>query len=150
MTKLSPTVLYKERTLPSLGFYSATTFVPVALFLITLPFSEQVGLIVALISIVSIFALSWALAPIITLTAETLSVGKVRIETKYLGVAQQVEGNDAFVERGQRLDTRAFTRFQIGVKQLIKIEIVDEEDPTPYWLIATRNPEVIAGLINKL
>jgi hypothetical protein len=150
MTKLSPTVLYKERTLPSFGFYGAATFVPVALFLITLPFSEEIGLLVALMSIVSIFALSWVLAPLITITAETLSVGKVRIETKFLGNARQIEGIDAFVEGGQRLDTRAFTRFQIGVKQLVKIEIVDEQDPTPYWLIATRNPEVIAGIINKL
>jgi hypothetical protein len=47
------------------------------------------------------------------------------------------------------LDTRAFTRFQIGVKSLVKIELVDPQDPTPYWLIATRNPEVLAGLINK-
>ncbi len=149
MTKLSPTVLYQERALPSLGFYAATLFVPVALFLIALPFSEVVGLIVAAMSILSIIFLSWILAPLITLTTEHLSVGKVRIETKWLGSAIEVTGKDAFLERGPRLDTRAFTRFQIGVKSLVKIELADPQDPTPYWLIATRNAEVLAGLINK-
>lgn len=149
MTKLSPTVLYQERALPSLGFYAATLFIPVALFLIALPFSEVVGLIVAAISILTIIFLSWFLAPLITLTSEYLSVGKVIIERKFLGAAKEVSGKDAFLERGPRMDTRAFTRFQIGVKSLVKIELVDPQDPTPYWLIATRNPEVLAGLINK-
>jgi len=149
MTKLSPTVLYQERALPSLGFYAATLFVPVALFLIALPFSEVVGLIVAAMSILTIIFLSWILAPLITLTTENLNVGKVSIDKKWLGSAIEVTGTDAFLERGTRLDTRAFTRFQIGVKSLVKIELADPQDPTPYWLIATRNPEVLAGLINK-
>ncbi len=150
MTKLSPPVLYQERTLPSLGFYAATIFVPVALFLITLPFSEAIGFIAAAMSIFAILALSWILSPMITLTEDFLSVGKVQIEANLIGKATEISGAAAFIERGQLLDTRAFTRFQIGVKQLVKIEIVDEQDPTPYWLIASRNPEVLAGLINKL
>ena len=149
MTKISPTVLYQERALPSLGFYAATLFVPVALFLVALPFSEVVGLVVAAMSILSIICLSWILAPLITLTSEHLNVGKVSIEKKWLGSAIEVTGKDAFLERGPHLDTRAFTKFQIGVKSLVKIELDDPQDPTPYWLIATRNPEVLAGLINK-
>lgn len=150
MTKLSSPVLYQERTLPSLGFYAATIFVPVALFLITLPFSEAIGFIAAATSIFAILALSWILSPMITLTEDFLSVGKVQIETSFIGNATEIIGPAAFIERGQLLDTRAFTRFQIGVKQLVKIEIADKQDPTPYWLISSRNPEVLAGLINKL
>jgi hypothetical protein len=149
MTKLSSPVLYQERTLPSLGFYAATLFIPVALFLIALPFSELIGLLAGAFSILAVFALSWTLSPMITLTADFLSVGKVKIETSFIGRATEIRGSEVFIERGQLLDTRAFTRFQVGVKQLVKIEIVDQQDPTPYWLIASRNPEVLAGLINK-
>jgi hypothetical protein len=149
MTKLSSPALFKERTLPSLGFYAATSFIPVAMFLIALPFSEEIGFVVSAISILAIFAFSWLLSPRITLTNEFLSVGKVQIETKFVGKAKEIHGPEVFIERGQLLDTRAFTRFQIGVKQLVKIEIADKQDPTPYWLIASRNPEVLAGLINK-
>ena len=150
MTNNSPTVLYKERALPSLGFYAATLFLPVALFLVALPFSEEVGFAIAVGSISSMLTFSWITAPLITLTDTNLSIGKVQIENKYLGKATEFVGDEAFKERGQRLDTRAFTKFQIGVKQLVKIEITDEQDPTPYWLIASRNPEVLAGIINKL
>ena len=150
MTNLSSPVLYQERTLPSLGFYAATLFVPVAVFVIALPFSEEVGLVLSALSFSLVLVTTWFFSPLITLTAEHLTIGKVKIETKYLGTAKSIEGDEVFMERGTRLDSRAYTLFQTGVKQLVKIEINDERDPTPYWLIASRNPEVIAGLLNKL
>lgn len=150
MTKTSSPVLYSERTLPSLGFFAVTLFVPLAVFLISLPFSEEIGLWLAIGSTVGVFTISYLSSPLITLTKDNLSVGKVKIETKFLGLAQEVSASESFNERGPLLDTRAFTRFQVGVKTLIKIEITDKEDPTPYWLLATRNPEVLAGIISKL
>ena len=77
-----------------------------------------------------------------------LQVSRAVIATKHLGLAYVVERQDQFSERGQKLSTLAYTRFQIGVKGLVKIEIVDESDPTPYWLVATRHPEVLAGYLN--
>jgi hypothetical protein len=150
MTNISSPVLYSERTLPSLGFYAATLFAPLAVYLISLPFSESVGLVAAMVAWVAVLVWSYLSAPLIVLTKEFLKVGQVRIETKYLGQATEIDSAQAFKERGPQLDTRAFTRFQIGVKTLIKIEIIDDADPTPYWLIASRNPEVLAGIISKL
>jgi len=149
MTKDSSPVLYRERTLPSLGFYAAAVFVPVAMFVIALPFSFEIGLIVAVSSIPVMLVVSWVLSPLIELTPNHLRVGKVEIEAKYLGTATPIQGQSVFLERGPHLDTRAFTKFQIGVKQLAKIEILDKQDPTPYWLVATRNPEILSGLINN-
>lgn len=150
MTKVSLPSLYKERVLPSLSFYAATLFVPLALFFIILPFSESVPAIVALSSVLSIFVISWLTAPLITLDTNNLRIGKTRIDKKFLGTATAVYKQDAFKERGSRLDIRAFTKFQVGIQQLVRVEINDEDDPTPYWLIATRNPEVLAAQINKL
>lgn len=150
MTKVSSPVIYRERTLPSLGFYAAATFVPVAMFVIALPFSIEVGWIVAALSVPVMLLSTWVLSPLIELTEQNFRVGKVEIETEFLGIAAAIEGPAVFLERGPHLDTRAFTKFQVGVKQLVKVEIRDEQDPTPYWLIATRNPEILAGLINRL
>jgi len=150
MTKLSSPVLYRERTLPSLSFYAAAMFVPVAMFVIALPFSVEIGITVAMLSIPILLIGSWFMSPLIELTASSLRVGKVEIESMFLGETTPIQGPDVFIERGPNLDTRAFTRFQIGVKELVKIEIVDEQDPTPYWLVASRNAEILAGLINKL
>ncbi len=149
MTILLATDLYKERVLPTVYFYIASITLPLSLFLVALPFSEVVSISLALASIPLVLVLSWLGSPLIALNQQTLSIGQASIETKYLGKAEVVSPQEAFLERGVKLDSRAFTKFQIGVKQLVKIEIQDKQDPTPYWLIATRNPEVLAGLINK-
>lgn len=149
MTILPATDLYKERVLPTVYFYIASITLPLSLFLVALPFSEVVSISLALASIPLVLVLSWLGSPLIALNQQTLSIGQASIETKYLGKAEVVSPQEAFLERGVKLDSRAFTKFQIGVKQLVKIEIQDKQDPTPYWLIATRNPEVLAGLINK-
>ena len=149
MTILQATDLYKERVLPTVYFYIASITLPLSLFLVALPFSEVVSISLALASIPLVLVLSWLGSPLIALNEQTLSIGQASIETKYLGKAEVVSPQEAFLERGVKLDSRAFTKFQIGVKQLVKIEIQDKQDPTPYWLIATRNPEVLAGLINK-
>lgn len=149
MTILPATDLYKERVLPTVYFYIASITLPLSLFLVALPFSEVVSISLALASIPLVLVLSWLGSPLIALNQQTLSIGQASIETKYLGIAEVVSPQEAFLERGVKLDSRAFTKFQIGVKQLVKIEIRDKQDPTPYWLIATRNPEVLAGLINK-
>lgn len=149
MTKNTSVAHYKERTLPSLSFFAATLFIPLALFIIALPFSEVAGLIAAALSLTITFSVIWYFSPVTTLSSELFQVGKVRIERKFLGEAKPVEGVDVFNERGPLLDARAFTQFQFGVKQLVRVQIVDDLDPTPYWLVATRNAEVLAALINK-
>ena len=149
MTINPATVLYKERVLPSVLFYLATLTLPVSLILVALPFSEVAGFLMAGTSIPLILGLTWLAAPLITLTESELRIGTVAIDKALLGDVEVITGANAFKERGVNLHSRAYTRFQIGVKELIKVEIKDELDPTPYWLIATRNPEVIAGLINK-
>lgn len=149
MTTNATKVLYKERVLPSIWFYLATITLPISLILVALPFSELAGFVLAGISILLVVGLSWVASPLITLTETELRVGKVVIERYLLGKVEVITSTNAFQERGVNLHSRAYTRFQIGVKELLKIEIKDDLDPTPYWLLTTRNPEVIAGLITK-
>jgi len=149
MTLLPAKNLYKERVLPSIYFYIASITLPISLFLVALPFSELVGISLALLSIPATLLFSWLGSPLICLSEQSLTIGNVAIDLKHVGKAEVINPASAFEERGVKLDSRAYTRFQIGVKQMVKIEIEDSQDPTPYWLVATRNPEVLAGVINK-
>jgi hypothetical protein len=130
-------------------FFIVMLTLPVSLFLVALPFSEIASIFLALISIPVVLILSWLASPKIELTQGHLMVGNVRIDKGLLGKAEAIAASNTFQERGVLLDSRAFTRFQIGIKELVKIEISDELDPTPYWLVSSRNAEVLAGLINK-
>ena len=148
MTKSPVPVSYEERVLPSLGFFVAGLFLPAALFLVSLPFGLELALAVAVGSYMVFFIASYLMAPKISVANHVLQVNNALITKDLLGQTIIVEGKDQFLERGQRLSTLAYTKFQIGVKGLVKIELKDEKDPTPYWLIATRHPEVLASHLN--
>ncbi len=148
MTKPPKQVSYVERVLPSVSFFVAGLFLPTALFLVSLPFSIEIALIVAIGSYLALLGISYLLAPKILLQDGVLRVNSAVIPVIHLGEASVIEPKDQFLERGHKLSTLAYTRFQIGVKGLVKVELQDENDPTPYWLVATKHPEVLAGYLN--
>lgn len=150
MSKSDSTVLYEERVLPSLAFFFALLFIPLATIAVLLPFSVLVAITCGILSYSIGIALAWGLAPLIQINQGSLSVGRATIEAKYLGVVTPIEPSQAFIERGRNLNHMAYRRFQIGVNQLVKITINDTADPTPYWLISTRNPELVKSYLEKI
>jgi hypothetical protein len=67
----------------------------------------------------------------------------------FIGEAEAISKEGIFLERGPKLDPGAYKVFQGSVKTAIKISITDPEDPTPYWLISTRQPDKLAELLKK-
>jgi hypothetical protein len=59
------------------------------------------------------------------------------------------EGADATAERGTRLDARAWLLIRGWVAPVVKIEVIDEQDPTPYWLVSARRPRELEQAIAK-
>jgi len=114
------------------------------------PINTQLGVFIGVFGTVLVIALLILLSPVIELTADTLRVGKAMIPTSALGLATPIRASDAFAERGPKLNARAFIKFQPTVKTLIKIEITDPQDPTPYLLFSTRRAEILANAINGL
>jgi hypothetical protein len=70
------------------------------------------------------------------------------IPRKALGKAISVSAQDQFTERGSNLDSRAFLALKSGLPGLVKIEVTDDEDPTPYLLISTRRASELVELLN--
>ena len=144
MTKTSNSAPYSERVIPGLSFFFATLFVPTALYLIVLAFDDFWALFTFVSTEVAIVCLGLFAAPTLKLTKHSLSIGKVQIPTKYIKNVTVIETNAQQSEKGPKLDPAAYIRFQVGVKGLLKVELNDPNDPTPYWLISSRNPDVVA------
>lgn len=142
MTKTSEPSLYRERVSPGLSFFLAGLFVPTALFLIVLAFDDLWALVTFVVSEAAIIIIGLLSAPTLVLSRDSISIGKVTIPTKYISGVTVIPQSDQQAEKGPRLQPAAYVRFQVGVKGLIKIELNDPADPTPYWLISSRNPEL--------
>ena len=52
--------------------------------------------------------------------------------------------------RGRDANAIAFTEVRFWVKGGVKVEVIDANDPVPYWLISSKNTEKLVSAINKL
>ncbi len=77
----------------------------------------------------------------IEVTNETLYVGRANIEKHYLGAIENLNDEQMRYLRGPGINPAAFLALRFWVKGGVKITVNDQRDPTPYWLVSTKNPE---------
>jgi hypothetical protein len=111
------------------------------------PFNALLGSIFGIAVTLAIAAVMFVSSPKITVSASEVRVGRAHISRKLLGTAYVVEKQDQFLAKGPQLDARAYLSLQPSVSGLVRMEIKDPKDPTPYWLFSTRKPELVAELI---
>lgn len=116
-----------------------------------MPFSNKLGeftgIAIGVFATVAILASIWFAAPVIEVDESGFAVGETVLPLSAIGGYEVVTKERAFTERGHNLDPGAYVRFQLSVNTLIKVQVIDPDDRTPYWLIATRNPEEIARVL---
>ncbi|MDQ1530339.1 MAG: hypothetical protein QOE37_444, partial [Microbacteriaceae bacterium] len=63
------------------------------------------------------------------------------------GAPEAFRAAEATAARGVGLDARAWTVLRGWVDPVVRVPILDPDDPSPYWLLSTRRPEeLIAAL----
>ena len=138
---------YRERLWPAVWLYIATALVIPATLLVFLPINFEVGIVVAAVFYLGCIALLIAASPVITVTSDQLIAGKARVPLSLLGDTASFSGDEGRLERGQRLDARAWLLIRGWVDPVVRVELTDENDPTPYWLLSTRHPEQLEAAI---
>lgn len=140
---------YRERLYPSLLSYLAWSLVFPSVWLVVSAVFAPGALMLGLLSLAVVWLLLTFSAPMIHMDETNLSVAGAKIPLALLGTVKIIGKAEAFDERGPRLDARAFRVFAPGIRTLVRVEIVDPADPTPYWLFATRNPERVTELLTE-
>jgi hypothetical protein len=100
-----------------------------------------------LITIASALALVY-LSPVIEISKSAIRVGRASMPIAMIGEVTSVPSDRAFAERGPNLDARAYVRLQSSRGGLVKIEVIDRLDLTPYWLFSAKKPEQIVKTIS--
>lgn len=141
-------IVFRERVLPSaLNLVLPLLLFP-SVFAVMLPIDATLALPVALLITLAFIGLILSSAPNVVLTDTTFTAKGATIELSALGKATVIPKSEIFSTLGPELDARAWLAIQASVKGLVKIEVLDPRDPTPYWLVSTRNPAKLAALIN--
>ncbi len=69
-----------------------------------------------------------------------LVAGRARLPLPNVGEATGYTGTEATQQRGPKLDARAWLVIRGWISPVVKVDVLDASDPTPYWLVSTRHP----------
>ena len=84
------------------------------------------------------------LAPKITVANGRLVADRISVPISALGKSSELSKEEFTKALGPKADPRAQLMIRGYVPGGVKIEVADPEDPTPYLLISSRNPEKLA------
>jgi len=139
-----PLAIYKERLYPSASFSIALALSGPMVLLASLPFGTPLAITLGLLVPLSLNVIIRLLAPEITVADGQLVAGRISIPVRALGKAWALGKAEFSQALGPDADPRAQLMIRGYVSGGVKIEVADSEDPTPYLLISSRNPEKLA------
>ena len=98
---------------------------------------------------VGVIAICFAAALVIEVDENELRVGKAHINKRYCGKSDLLTPTEMSLMRTRNADPAAYLAIRFWTSHGVKIEISDERDRTPYWLVTTkRGGELIQALKN--
>lgn len=147
MTAASTTV-YSERLSPSTAWWIAMMFLSAMTSLLALPVSQVGAIVLPLLVAAGVILWMRSLSARVVVTEDSFVAGPARIDRSFISDVTGYDAPGAFAQRGHLLDVRAFLMLRPWVKTVVRIEIDDPSDPTPYWLVSTRRPESLAAVLS--
>ena len=131
---------YRERlSLGTVGWLTAVgagvvtllAFVPVNRVL-----AVTTGAVVLAISL----TVAIATAPVVEVDAGELRAGRAHIPVSLLGTGVELEPDARRAALGRDLDGRAYVCLRAWIPAMVRWDVNDTADATPYWLVSTRRP----------
>ena len=76
-----------------------------------------------------------------------LIVGGAHIDLKYLGEVKSLNRDEMRLLRTRDADPAAFLAIKFWVSTGVKVTLLDQRDPTPYWLVSCKKMEELKSTL---
>ena len=116
------------------------------IFVLVTPMPFAIGVGVIAFGAVGVVLWQYGSAQI-TVNDAFVTASGARIEIEQCGDAVAQDAGRTAAVRGPDADARAYLALRPYIATSVRLTITDEHDPTPYWLISTRNPQRLADAI---
>lgn len=141
--------IYRERLLPGPWIFIGTGLVVPASLLVFLPINTEAGVIVSIVLYLGCAVALVVASPVVEVTDLGLVAGRARLPLANVGAATGFARGEATRERGPALDARAWLVIRGWIDPVVKVEVLDDRDPAPYWLVSTRRPAAVIDALAK-
>jgi len=137
------TLTFHERLLPGPGGWLGTVGLGAIAAIALWPVSSTAAIVTgALVCVGSVVALA-VTSPVVEVSDGVLRAGSARIPVSLLGPAEALDVASMRHELGPGLDARAYVCLRAWARTGVRVTLDDPADPTPYWLVSTRRPELL-------
>ena len=85
----------------------------------------------------------------ITVEDGELRIKKAHIPLQYLGKIEIIDKKGFSFARTRGADPAAYFATTFWISEGLKVEVLDQRDPTPYWLISTRRASELAAALQQ-
>ncbi|SCX11187.1 Protein of unknown function [Candidatus Aquiluna sp. UB-MaderosW2red] len=141
------TQAYRERLYPSISMLLGLSLSAPMVLLAALPLGLGPSIFLALCVTSLIIYGSFYFSPVVTLDRR-LTARRLSLPLEILGsVTVYEDADEVRMQLGPSLNANAKLAIRGDIPKLVKIEIIDPLDPTPYVLISTRQPEQLASAL---
>ncbi|MCH9816948.1 MAG: DUF3093 domain-containing protein [Actinomycetia bacterium] len=98
-------------------------------------------------SLVSVLML-FVTAPRIEVSSRELRAGKARLPIEYVGKVAALDKEQTESVQGPKSDPAAYLLIRpLAASRSVIVELTDEVDPHPYWLLSTRNAQALSAAL---
>jgi len=150
MTDPGAAPLHRERLWPSLGVWIGCCLVAAAIGLTVLAVVPPVvALGVALVAVALTAGAMTATSAVVEVRGGELRAGGARVPVSQLGRVRVLDRERMDALRGVDADVRAYLCQRGWLPRGVVVEILDPDDPVPYWLISSREPERLAAALSR-
>jgi hypothetical protein len=81
---------------------------------------------------------------------EELRAGRAHISTDHIGAVTALDPDAMRLQAGRDADARAFLLLRPYLKRGVRVDLTDPSDPTPYWLISSRQPDRLVAALMRV
>jgi hypothetical protein len=106
----------------------------------------------ALVALACMAAAAWALirsSARVAVTGTELVAGRAHIPLGLLGQIDVLDRAEFTALRGPHADVRAYLCQRSWIPRGVRVAVVDPNDPTPYWLVSSREPTKLAAALTR-
>jgi hypothetical protein len=89
-------------------------------------------------------------APRVEVADGWLQAGRARISGEFLAGAEPLDPDATRRVAGPEANARAYLLLRPYLKRAVRVTVRDDRDPTPYWLVGSRDPEHLAAAIRVI
>ncbi|MDR6891266.1 DUF3093 domain-containing protein [Falsarthrobacter nasiphocae] len=148
-TPSRPRVLFAEKLRPSWWIWTFCAVFASAWILVFQPVSLGLGVVVGAAIFAALGIILIVTTPEVVVTESRVRAGRASIEPRHLARPEALGPEAATKARGTEFNALSYQCLRGWIQPLVRVQVVDPQDPTPSWLISSRRPNELAAALEQ-